>query len=58
MLFFRAFINHFMCMSAMHALQHCLLRMRKRHQKLQFRAFATMKSLNTFSFAAFFISLG
>ena len=55
MMVFWACINHLMCMPAMHKAQafeiHC-------PQKFQLRAFATMKSLKTFSFAEFFISLG
>lgn len=50
-----AYINHLMCMSAMHKVQAIGNGL---SQKFQLRALATMKSLKTLSLAEFFISLG
>lgn len=55
MMVFWAYINHLMCMPAMHEAQACPKCL---NQKFQLRAFATIKSLKTLSLAEFFISLG
>lgn len=55
MVVFWAYINHLMCMPAMHEAQTLEIGLA---QKFQLRALATMKSLKTLSLAEFFISLG